>query len=63
MSPRDVPLCDVQRIVDGEPEKVPAIRALRKIYPGLGLIDAAHLIDAARGAGGPGNGRNNGNGL
>ncbi|MFJ6095187.1 hypothetical protein [Williamsia muralis] len=62
-SPTDVPLRDVQRIVDSEPEKVPAVKALREIYPGLGLIDAAHLIDAARGAGGPGNGRNNGNGL
>lgn len=59
LSPMDVPIHDVQRIVDSEPERTPAVKALRETHPGLRLIDAVHLIDAAREAGPSDSGRSN----
>jgi hypothetical protein len=60
LSPTDVPVQDVQRIVRSVTERVPAVKALRDNHPGLTLKDAVDLVDAAREANRPGTGPSSG---
>ena len=48
-----VSVADAERIVSHEPNRVAAVKALRRQHPGLKLKDAADLVDAARATRGP----------
>ncbi|WP_200175841.1 hypothetical protein [Tomitella cavernea] len=47
LAPGDVPAADVAAAVAAHPDRIAAIRALREQHRGLGLADAAALIDGA----------------
>jgi len=52
-APSEVPADDVRNALASTDDRIPAIKALRELHPGLGLKDAMDLIDAQRGEQGP----------
>ncbi|GAA3163248.1 hypothetical protein GCM10020255_047420 [Rhodococcus baikonurensis] len=51
--PSEIPADDVRNALASTDDRIPAIKALRELHPGLGLKDAMDLIDAQRGEQGP----------
>jgi len=51
--PTEIPADDVRSALASTDDRIPAIKALRELHPGLGLKDAMDLIDAQRGEQGP----------
>ncbi|MDI9907672.1 hypothetical protein [Rhodococcus sp. IEGM 1406] len=52
-APTEIPADDVRSALASTDDRIPAIKALRELHPGLGLKDAMDLIDAQRGEQGP----------
>ena len=52
-APTEVPADDVRSALASTDDRIPAIKALRELHPGLGLKDAMDLIDAQRSEQGP----------
>ncbi|MGF0255231.1 hypothetical protein ACQR3V_14730 [Rhodococcus erythropolis] len=52
-APTEIPADDVRSALTSTDDRIPAIKALRELHPGLGLKDAMDLIDAQRGEQGP----------
>ena len=52
-APSEIPADDVRSALASTYDRIPAIKALRELHPGLGLKDAMDLIDAQRGEQGP----------
>ncbi|MGW6693460.1 hypothetical protein ACWF62_06775 [Rhodococcus sp. NPDC054953] len=46
VDPATVPVEDVRDAVASAPSAVRAVKALRELHPGLGLLDAKNLVDA-----------------
>jgi hypothetical protein len=49
MEPSDVPRAEVFRAVSATRSRADAIEALRQRHPGLGLVDAANLVNSVLG--------------
>ncbi|MBM4538969.1 hypothetical protein GS463_07565 [Rhodococcus hoagii] len=45
VSPAEVALADVSAAIASSSGRIGAIRRLRQMYPGLGLLDAKELVD------------------
>ncbi|MBM4509631.1 hypothetical protein GS421_11250 [Rhodococcus hoagii] len=45
VSPAEVALADVSAAIASSSGRIDAIRRLRQMYPGLGLLDAKELVD------------------
>lgn len=52
-APSEIPADDVRSALASTDDRISAIKALRELHPGLGLMDAMDLIDAQRGEQGP----------
>jgi hypothetical protein len=48
IAPDTVPASDVTDVVASTETRVSAVKKLRELHPGLGLADAAHLVDRSR---------------
>ncbi|GAB2648590.1 ribosomal protein L7/L12 [Prescottella soli] len=46
VSPADVPVEDVRAAIAATSERIPAIKRLREMHPGLGLRDAKDLVES-----------------
>ncbi|WP_433612869.1 ribosomal protein L7/L12 [Prescottella agglutinans] len=46
VAPEDVPVEDVRAAIAATSDRIPAIKQLREMYPGLGLRDAKDLVEA-----------------
>ncbi|NMM85935.1 hypothetical protein B2J88_16440 [Rhodococcus sp. SRB_17] len=49
VDPSGIPIEDVRKAIASTDSRIPAVKALREQYNGLGLKDAAELIDAELG--------------
>ncbi|WFR71321.1 ribosomal protein L7/L12 [Prescottella defluvii] len=46
VAPADVPVEDVRAAIAATSDRIPAIKRLREMHPGLGLRDAKDLVES-----------------